>query len=444
MAHVRSPATEAEGVKNLARLFRDGSQLTEPSEMLRHFGGYFGRLRPSPFFMSVSCRGLREGEFKITRRLTNADRNAIEQGERPPANPWRDWDRLTLYQGGFIADVIAAGEPQVICDLDLAFDPAIGDTLVGYRACMAVPYYDDGKPLNWSMWFYDEPQGPTADILERTLLDTNMLGMSTRNLVTRREAETLAERLQAEFEKIATIQQQLLPQKKPPTRNVKIATSYLTSVQAGGDYYDWTIVEDGRLGLLIADVAGHGPAAATVMAMLRAIIHCYDEVDPTSNGVVDFTNRQLLESNLVGNFATAFFVLIDMDEGHIESSLCGHNPPRLRRLDGEIVKLDEAGTFPLGVTDELDAHPACRQMLPGETLVLYTDGITEAFRGDGDHREMFGEDRLDAAIARSSGAPQDVIDSIQSAVYEFTGSVGRDDDQTLVVMQFCPDEGGAC
>lgn len=446
----RVPSAEHGGAAWLAKLFREGSRLTEPAEVVRHFGGYFRRLRPSPLFVSVSRRGLDDGRYKITRWLPDDMRQRVESGEAEPPDPWRDWDALPIHQGGLIGEIIDRGEPRVLHNLDLTHDAALGDTLAWARSCMAVPNYDNGEALYWSLWFYAEPQGPGPDVLEAAIVETNLLGMSTKNLVSRRRAESLAAQLRNEMEEIANIQRSLLPQKLPRVDGVELATSYLTSDQAGGDYYDAKVLSDGRLGVLIADVSGHGPAAATVMAMLRTIVHTYEDVygaeHPDAADVVDFTNRRLMESNLVGNFVTAYFMMLDPTTGRFESALCGHNPPRLRRPDGTIVPLDEGATVPLGVREDIDAHTACRTLEPGDTLVLYTDGITEAFgRPDplapGGPKVMFGTERLDNAIAACSGRPQCVIDSVYNDLYRHTGSYDRDDDQTIVAIRFEPGPG---
>ena len=431
----------------LARLFREGSRLKDPAEVLRHFGAYFRKLRPSPLFVSVSKRNLPDGAYKVTRWLPAEMRTRIEGGEVEMPNPWRDWNELPVHRGGLIADIIEPGEPRVLHDLDPANDEAFGDALAWARSCMAVPNYDDGEPTYWSLWFYEDPRGPGEDVLEAAIVETNLLGMSTRNLVSRQRAERLTAQLNAEMEAIAGIQRSLLPQRLPVLDNLKIATSYLTSEQAGGDYYDFRVLADGRLSIMIADASGHGPAAATVMAMLRTIVHAYEDIfgdtHPDAADVVNFTNRRLMESNLTGNFVTAFFMILDQTTGRFESALCGHNPPRLRKPGGTIVPLNEGSTLPLGVSEDIDAHAACRVLEPGDTLVLYTDGITEAFGkpdalGPNGERVMFGTERLDAAIARCNGTPQCIIDAVYHDLYHHTGTYDRNDDQTIVVIRYQP------
>ncbi|MEL6328380.1 MAG: PP2C family protein-serine/threonine phosphatase [Planctomycetota bacterium] len=418
-------------IAELTDLFREGSKIKDPRYMADHFGRWGNRGRPSDLFYSVSKRGLPDGSYKITRRFAG---NRLASTEpREPADPWRDWNQIPLHRGGFLAEVIACEEPQLFVDLDLASDPNHGDDLASMGSCMAIPHYDEGRALNWALYFYRDPGAIDLEYLEKRIVDGNMLGIATKNLVSKRQAENLAMELRAQFEKIALIQKSLLPQRTPKIPGCELATSYLTSEEAGGDYYDFFMAPDGRCGILIADVTGHGPAAATVMAMLRAILHCYEASDPCPAAIMRYANDKLCQSNLESSFVTAFFCLFDPSTGDLGYALCGHTPPRLLRADGTIEPLDAVGTFPLGVDEAMPLESAEVIMRPGDTLVLFTDGINEAFSAS---RELFGMKRLDAALAEAGGDPAGVIDAVHRAVYEHTGRIDRDDDQTLVAMRY--------
>ena len=229
------------------------------------------------------------------------------------------------------------------------------------------------------------------------------------------------------------MQQALLPIEIPEIPDLSIATSYLTSQEAGGDYYDFFPLPGGRWGVLIADVAGHGAAAATVMAMLHAILHGYEgpEYDPAA--VMRYANRRLGMHRIDATFVTAFFAVYDPADHRLTYARAGHNPPRLKRGDtGEVCVLDDAPGLPLGITDEYDIQTGQLELDLHDTLVLYTDGITEAFSAD---REQFGTRRLDEALIVCSGEPECVVDSVHKALYQHTRSLSRDDDQTIVALR---------
>lgn len=411
-------------------LFRIGSTIDRPSLMLRHFGAWFARSRPTDLFLSVARRDLPAGRYKVTRVLTRLDRQNPESIEAP--NPWRDWDSLPVYEGGLIGEVIAREEPQLLYQLDAGDDPHFGSLLAPMRTLMALPQYHEGRALNWAFSFYTNEE-PGVEDLAAALMDTSLLGMATRNLVSKRQAERLNRELDAQFEQIANIQRSLLPQKIPEIPGLAIATSYLTSDRAGGDYYDFFPFPDGTWGILIADVSGHGPAAATVMAMLRAILHCYGSGDSSPASVMRFVNEKLVSCNLDGNFVTAFFAVYDPATHRLTWSRCGHPPPLLKRSGGgDIDRLDTAGDPPLGVLETIEPEQDSITLGEGETLVLYTDGITEAFN---EHGKMFGEAGLIGAIEHCTGEPDCVVDTVHGALYRHTGVMERDDDQTLVVLQ---------
>ncbi len=417
-------------IVELNDLFRIGSTIDRPSLMLRHFGAWFARSRPTDLFVSVARRDLPAGRYKVTRVLTRLDREHPESIEAP--NPWRDWDQLPVYEGGLIGELIAREEPQLLYRLDASDDPHFGELFAPMRTVLALPQYHEGRALNWALSFYAREE-PGPDDLASALMDTSLLGMATRNLVSKRQAERLNRELDAQFEQIANIQRSLLPQKIPDIPGLSIATSYLTSDRAGGDYYDFFPFPDGTWGILIADVSGHGPAAATVMAMLRAILHCYAGDDNAPAAVMRFVNEKLISCNLDGNFVTAIFILYDPATHTMTWARCGHPPPLLKKTgSGGVTRLDTAGDPPLGVLPAIEPEQDSITLQDGETLVLYTDGITEAFNDQG---EMFGEQGLIDALGYCSGEPDCVVDTVHSALFRHTGVMERDDDQTLVVLQ---------
>jgi sigma-B regulation protein RsbU (phosphoserine phosphatase) len=431
----------------LSKILREVSSVKDPAEMLKAFGPWIGQRFPRDAFVSVSVRDLPKGSYKITRSISHSDGKPQHS---PSGNPWLDWDRLPTFKGGLIGEIISAGEPAVVTGLDLSKDKALCESLGEYASKLtsvtAMPAYDDGEAMNWSMSFHEHSDWEDLDSFVAGLLDMNMMGTATRNLVVRKQAETLNEQLMGQCEQIAKIQRRLLPSRSPKLSGFSLATSYLTSNIAGGDYFDYFQGDDDRLGIVIADVSGHGPGAATVMAMLRAILHCYrDTLGEESSVVGDiadvarYCNRKLVEANLSGEFATAFFCVIDPETGEIHWTRCGHNPPLLRRADGSIKLLESAATLPLGITTDIEFESDSCFMEPGDTLILYTDGITEAsaprYLSENNELNMFGVDRLKNSLEHCTGHPQCTIDSVHGALYKFTHKLERDDDQTLVVIQ---------
>lgn len=446
----------------LTSMLRDVSTVQDPGQMLKHFGPWVAQRFPRDGFLSVSVRDLPKGMYKITRTVTNTRNPIGSPSNEPTPDPWTQWQKLPTYRGGIIAQIIASEEPCIITDVDFTNDPVLAGVLgrdaMAMRSITAIPAFDDGLALNWVMSLHHTSDWENLSPFVEGLLDINLMGTATRNLVFRHQAEELNQQLVAQFEQIAKIQRQLLPDRSPRLDGYTLATSYLTSNIAGGDYYDYyRSPGDSRIGIVIADVSGHGPSAATVMAMIRTILHCYPDTMGEQHalddiaGIARYCNEKLVAANLNGEFATAFFCVIDQASGTLSWTRCGHNPPLIRRADGSIELIESAATLPLGITNDQKFSSDSCALSAGDTLILYTDGITEATgnppaQGVSMYRaprntqaEMFGTGRLIESLERCSGRPQCAIDSIHSALFRFTNRLDRDDDQTLLVVQRNPE-----
>lgn len=434
MAHV---LTDPKARLALVReLLEDVSRAEEPGQIQLAFRRMW-QLYPVDLYVSTSVRGMHEGQYKVTRMIdTHEVAQSPDDGTEIYArqDPWRDWSRLPTRTGGLLGEIMAGGEPGLVRLDRVTDDPVLGNAAAEMQAVLATPIFDRGRPLNWAFQFVRDAEAFNEEALELFVMVANLSGTATRNLVAVREAERATDRLRGQFEEVARVQQSLLPRTLPDIPGLSLATSYLTSDQAGGDYYDFFPFEDGRWGILIADVAGHGAAAATVMAMLHAILHAYEGSGLHPHLVLEHANSRLVAAGLEGAFTTAFLGVYDPSTGEFQFSRAGHNPPRWKRgATGEVLALEEAGSLPLGVFEPLGATSASIKLEPGDTVVLYTDGITESFN---DKREMFGVDGLDAALEGCSGQPACVVDSVHGALYEHTRSRTRDDDQTIVALRY--------
>lgn len=418
----------------LAQTLQTISALHEPSEVQNEFGKGIGRLSPIEAYVSLSRRELPGGYYKITREyLTDEARDA-------GADPWRDFDSLTIHSGGFLGEQIATPTPKVFNDITVAGDPVMGDKLAPYRSILIAPLFDDGEATNWAVAMHSRPNAFDADTAANFLMRGNLIGRVTRSLVIQKEVKRLNAELDAQLSQIAMIQKSLLPQRTPAVHGVDLATSYLTSTEAGGDYFDFFDMGHGRFGVMIADVSGHGAGAATVMAMLQAILHGYREPEMGPAAVLAHANRELVRKKIENIFVTAFLGVFDAERRTLTYSNAGHNRPVLRRADGMIQTIEDAASIPLGIFEETEYENASMRVAVGDTLVMYTDGITEAFapgsRSNGGGRaQMFGAQRLVDSLVTCSGEPDCVIGHIHRALYEFTGVRTREDDQTIVAAR---------
>ncbi|MEE8154765.1 MAG: PP2C family protein-serine/threonine phosphatase, partial [Phycisphaerales bacterium] len=328
--------------------------------------------------------------------------------------------------------------------LSLRNDPGVGDALARYRSMMAIPLFDDGEPLNWAIFLRDEPQGFTVEDLEQAILRSNLVGTSVKNVLIAKQLREAHARIRAEVDHVATIQRALLPNPLPDIPGLQVVASYETFDQAGGDYYDFRALSDhgdgrdpdpnGLWGILIADASGHGPAAAVVMAMLHAILHAYPHRPDSAAEVLDHANRHLASKQIESSFVTAFFALYDPPTRRLTYARAGHNPPLLKNpgSGGSVDRLEAVGGVPLGVLDETTYEEAQIELQPGQTLVLYTDGITEARSPDG---AMFGVGGIERALIDCTGDPDCVVQSITDPLRDHEAGVRPNDDQTIVAIR---------
>jgi len=441
----RVDLSENPNISELASMLQAASSMSDPADMLGQFGPWVAKRAPREAFISISKRGLDDECYKFTRVMIDNDGQL--DPTNPPLNPWSSWNSLETHCGGFVWELISTPQPKLINHADFAQDPlllrVLGNEAHTLRSVAAIPVYEKGEAINWTLSFHTDPEWDDLKNFEMGFLDLNMMGTATRNLVSRRKVEELHAELENQFEQMGQIQRALIPESNPTLEDYELATSYNPSMHAGGDFYDYLQFPDGRLAVMIADVAGHGAAAGTVMAMMGAYLKAFGErqillgASPDPVEAAKYLNTAMFNSPMPNVFITAFIAILDPSSGTINWTRCGHNPPRIRGIDGSIRTLQEPGTLPLGVIEDLPAEACTSTLAPGETLVLYTDGITEASRPANNPAgfEMFGEDGLDAAMVKCSGYPSCVIDSINASLFGFVGSDQRADDQTIVVVR---------
>lgn len=253
--------------------------------------------------------------------------------------------------------------------------------------------------------------------------------MRRRALAQKLEAERQAER---ELEIARQVQTRLLPQRMPEARTLDYAGACLPARQVGGDYYDFLDLGQQRLGLVIGDIAGKGIAAALLMANLQANLRsqCATAAEEP-NQFLRSLNQLFFENTADGDYATFFFSEYDDVSRRLRYANCGHLPALLLRRGGSLERLNSTATV-LGLFDKWDCTLEERQLFPGDTLVLYTDGATESFSDSG---EEFGDHRLIQSLhCHRALSPSALIDSIVADVRKFNPRE-QQDDITLVVGQ---------
>jgi serine phosphatase RsbU (regulator of sigma subunit) len=259
---------------------------------------------------------------------------------------------------------------------------------------------------------------------------------ATRALEAERRAQAAkleAERQAASEMAIAKqVQARLFPQHQPPTRTLAYAGICYPARTVGGDYYDFLDLGGGRLGLVVADIAGKGIGAALLMANLQAALRsqCATAGEQPER-FLRSVNQLLYENTASGDYATLFFAEYDDRTRKLRYSNCGHPPALLLRGDDTVERLGSTCTV-VGLFDKWDCAMEERELAPGDAVLLYTDGITEALNAE---QEEFGEERLlEATRQHRELAPSELLAAVADHAQRFSPDE-QADDITLIVAK---------
>src|SRR5580692_1851627 len=314
--------------------------------------------------------------------------------------------------------------------LDQAFAERMSIVQQQIRSMLAVPLQTDDRVIG--LIYLDSPHF----VHEFSKDDLNLLTVMANVAAIRIEHTRLAEveqteRMHAkELEQAAEIQRRLLPTRVPEVPGLDLAGYNAPCRTVGGDYYDFFTHPDGRVTILVGDVAGKGMPAALLMSSLQARVQVLFD-DPTNLAALVTRLNRIITSNCPSNrFITFFISVLDPKTGELTYVNAGHNPPLVAHADGSVEKLDGTGLI-LGILAVATYTQKTCTLAPGDALLLFSDGVSEPVRPDSD--EEFGEDRLAQNFAKlRNDDAQSIVDSINQQVREFTGGLPLPDDITLV------------
>ena len=268
--------------------------------------------------------------------------------------------------------------------------------------------------------------------LQTHMLET-VVEERTRELREKNAAlEKAQAQLKAELEVARALQLAILPSAFPARPGCEAAARMIPATTMGGDFYDYIELPDGQVGLVIADVSGHGVPAAFFMAVARTNLRelAVRHTDPGE--CLAQTNDALCAQNPLDLFVTVFYCILDPKTGVLRYANGGHNQPYVRRAAGPVDSLNGAGGLVLGAMTGVKYPTHTAQLLRGDRLVLYTDGVTEAFNPT---EELYGAERLvDEVHVHGGGTPTALVERICQSVTNFAGLEPQSDDITLTVL----------
>lgn len=245
------------------------------------------------------------------------------------------------------------------------------------------------------------------------------------------------ERINAELNLASSIQAHMLPCIFPPFPDHSEFDLYAIMAPAkevGGDFYDFYMIGEDKLAIIVADVSGKGVPAALFMVIAKTLLKNYTQMGMQPKEVFETVNRLLCDGNDAGLFVTAWMGVLELSGGTMTYVNAGHNPPLLKKADGQFEYLRERTGFVLAGMEGVKYRQNTLTIRPGDRLLLYTDGVTEAMTPD---QKLYGEDRLRTFMnSRAGSATATVLRALREDIDAFAGSAPQFDDITMLLLDF--------
>src|SRR5258705_6616876 len=426
-------------ILRLRKLTGELQRSSSPLETMRTVRHGLGEAYGIVASLTISTRGLAEGQYRVVQLEIDGEL-LREISELTPDKP------SPIQAGGVVAAIIAHHEPQLIQDVDWSSDPFFDKMRAGHASVPALPLGGSPLPMTWAILLRRPPERFTVTDLEEQVLRVALIGSLLESQLLAEQLGRANERIDRDARRVGELQRSLLPAAPPRIPGMEIAVSYEPSGRAGGDFYDFFPIRmhdadgveggdngnDSAWSVIIGDAAGHGLAAAVVMALAQSLLRAHPAGIAGPADLLRYANIQLCHRQ-IGGFVTAFVGIYEPATRRLTYAAAGHPPPLLKHSsDGAIRSLDAVGSLPLGIDAAEAFNEATVELQDGDTILLYTDGITDA---RGPDREPFGLDTLARVFGDSGVSPAQLIGRLREAVRVHEQGELREDDQTLVALR---------
>jgi serine phosphatase RsbU (regulator of sigma subunit) len=245
------------------------------------------------------------------------------------------------------------------------------------------------------------------------------------------------ERLERELQVAADIQLSILPDVLPDFDEFGFGARILPARQVGGDFYDVFILKDGRVGVLIGDVADKGVPSALFMARAHALIMAEADIGLTAGDALRLVNKHITRLQKSTQFVTVLYGILDLNTREFSFARAGHEPPLLLHIDGSVERIPHSSGMALGLWDEIILDERSLVLAPGDILLLYTDGMTDCRDPKG---EAFGLERIKETLSGFANLnAQQVCDNLLETLKNYQDGSKQDDDVTLVAVNTASD-----
>ena len=341
-----------------------------------------------------------------------------------------DLQELHLKMGeGLIGHVAVTGKPYV--SHDVRNNPRYINARPRTNSEMVAPIISNNEVIGVFDLESDELNAYSNDDMEVLMLLASQVAIIIEKVMLHDQLIE-KQRLETQLEVARQVQLELLPARDPELEGFDISAYNFPTEEVSGDYYDWVRIYDDQIGVVIADVSGKGVPAALLMAFLRAGLRAATHIGYAPHISMSKVNYLLWESIERNQFVTAFYGILDATNHTIAYTNAGHNPALLMDKDGT-ARFEERGGVPLGMFRDTRYYEYFETIEPGQMLVLYTDGVTEAMNSAG---EEYGRERLVDAVRQARElTAHEIIDFVHRDVIEWTEGLGAHDDVTFFIIK---------
>ncbi len=301
------------------------------------------------------------------------------------------------------------------------------------RSVLCVPIWSQAKIIGILMMMNKKTQEPfNADDLRLLSIIAAQSGQLIRNSQLQEEALE-KKRLEFELSLARRIQTNLLPKAAPITPHLDIASYFNPAEEVAGDYYDYFWLGDQRIGIVIADVSGHGPAAAMMMTMVKGILQTIVQQFSSAEHSLSEINSIIARIAPKDIFITMMFLIFDLNKKVLRFSNAGHNPIVCYNSLDRSCQLIELKGCALNLVKKCDYEVKEIPLQPNDLFLIYTDGVTEAIN---ENQELFEEARLVQAVEEmASKSADEIIQHVKSRLFEFAGQAKQADDVLMIAIK---------
>ncbi|MBA2606923.1 MAG: SpoIIE family protein phosphatase [Acidobacteria bacterium] len=306
-------------------------------------------------------------------------------------------------------------------------------SLLGIRSVLAVPLSVSATEV-FGIIYADSPTHETTFSEEHLNILTTLASVASIRVENARllEERFERERMEHELELATEIQQSFQPSAPPLIEGYELQGISFSCYEIGGDYYDFIKQHDGKMLIALGDVSGKGTAAALLMSSLHASIHAQVAAKASLPEMIVAVNQYLADNTPTNRFVTLFAAELEQQTGILRYINAGHNPPLVGHSDNSVEQLGSGG-FPLGILPNAEYEVGETHLKPGESLVIYSDGVTEA---NNLKEEEFGIERLTEVVGKNvESSASGMRDKVESALSAFTQTAPANDDITLVIVK---------